>query len=146
MNARTLAIALPFLLLAMPAGAAEAPKAPALPEASIPFADHGGVYNWQGDGEKGLWVQSGHRQWYYGTFSSPCRGLDRTETIRFKFSPGGTMDRYTTIATRDSFGECWLSSFTKSEGPPKKSKPGKAVDGKATDGKASDDTPAAARP
>lgn len=118
------------------AGDAAAAKPAALPEAAIPFADHGGVNNWEADGTRGLWVESSRHEWYYGTFATPCSGLGFSETIRFKFSPGGTMDRYTTIATRDSFGECWFKSFTKSEGPPRKARAGKGKAGKA--GKADD--------
>jgi hypothetical protein len=114
--------------LATLAEAAEAPvaKPAALPEAAIAFADHGGVNNWETDGSRGLWVESSRHEWYYGTFTTPCTGLYSAETIRFHFSPSGSLDRYSTIATRDTGGECWFKSFTKSEGPPRRAKGGQA--------------------
>jgi hypothetical protein len=133
--------------LAAPAAQAADPsvaKSPALPEASIPFADHGGVNNWETDGSRGLWVESSRHEWYYGTFATPCSGLNTAETIRFKFSPSGTLDRFSTIATRDTGRECWFKSFTKSEGPPRKAPAGKAKDAKPAP--ASVDQPSAAKP
>jgi hypothetical protein len=146
----------PLLLLALAAlaaiaaqaQAADAPaaKTAALPEAAIPFADHGGINNWETDGSRGLWVESVRHQWYYGTFATPCSGLATAETIRFKFSPSGSLDRYSTIATRDTGGECWFKSFTKSAGPPHQDPGSKAGKGdKASTAKPAD-KPAAGQP
>jgi hypothetical protein len=94
------------------------PAAQEAPEASIPFADHGGISNWEADGNRGLWVQSSHRAWYYGVFAAPCTGLQFHETLRFRFSPSGTLDRYSQVETRDPGGSCWFKSFKASDGPP----------------------------
>ena len=109
--------------LALAEGATPATPAPApRPEASIAFADHGGVWNWEADGNRGIWVQSSQRSWYYGAFTGPCFGLQFHEAIKFRFSPSGSLDRYSQVQTRDSSGSCWFKSFTASDGPPKKVK------------------------
>jgi hypothetical protein len=128
MRVVTLACAgLPFAGQATEASAAAKLE---VPEAAIPFADHGGINNWEADGNRGLWVQSSHNKWYYGTFAAPCFGLQFHETLKFRFSPSGSLDRYSQIETRDPGGNCWFKSFTASEGPPKadKGKAGKAKD------------------
>jgi hypothetical protein len=102
-----------------PAGALPKPEAP---EAWIPFADHGGIWNWEADGERGLWVQSSHRTWYYGAFSGPCVGLQFHEALKFRFSPSGTLDRFSEVETGDSGGRCWFKSFKASEAPPRSDK------------------------
>jgi hypothetical protein len=94
------------------------PGAPEAPEASIPFADHGGIWNWEADGSRGLWVQSSRRAWYYGIFTAPCTGLQFNETLKFRFSPSGTLDRFSQVETRDPGGSCWFKSFKASDGPP----------------------------
>ena len=90
-------------------------------EASIPFAAESGVRNWQADGEKGLWVQSNSGAWYYGTFTFPCSGLQFREALGFKFSPGGALDRWSEVHTREA-GRCLFKSFESSAGPPVKAK------------------------
>jgi hypothetical protein len=114
------------------AGAADAPAPPAvaatpntpLPEASIPFARRN-IFNWVADGEKGIWVQAIGRQWYYGTFLSPCYGLPFREGVAFRFGPSGELDKWGAVIVRRS-PVCVFRSFTASDGPPqakKKTKP-----------------------
>ena len=104
--------------LAGRAFAADAP-APGKP-ASIPFASRN-VYNWQADGEKGIWVQDNGRRWYYGTFDFPCRGLDFRMAVRILAGPTDELDRWGGIQTRDS-GKCRFKSFETSLGPPQPAK------------------------
>ncbi len=91
----------------------------AKPEASIPFADHGGIWNWQADGDKGLWVQSNQRQWYYAKFLGPCIGLDYANSIGFDTRPMGTFDRFSAVVV-PRWGKCQVQSFELSDGPPSK--------------------------
>lgn len=110
------------LLAAATAGAADpAPKAAAgkPQEASIPFANEGGIRDWQADGDRGIWVQDNHRRWYYGKFMSPCTGLHFVYAVRFRTGPAGELDRFGAVRARDT-GNCTFTSFTASEGPPKK--------------------------
>ena len=124
MNAlRTTALALTVasvLVSSSAALAADAVPAAAPPEASIPFARKN-IWNWQADGEKGIWVQSLDHQWYYGTFMSPCIDLPFKLGVGFRYGAAGELDKFGAVIVRH-FPECWFKSFTHSEGPPKAKK------------------------
>ena len=100
-------------------------------EASIPFVDHGGIRDWHADGDRGLWVQDIHRNWYYATLLGPCIGLDFATAIGFVTRPPGSFDRFSTILVPRE-GRCPVVSFVRSDGPPQK-------DPQATDANASAD-------
>lgn len=89
---------------------------------SIPFADHGGIRNWEADRDVGIWVQDIHRKWYYATFLGPCQELRFAEGVAFITGPTGTLDRFSALRVRGE--RCVFSSFDESKGPPpgKKSK------------------------
>ena len=101
------------------AAAAEQPARP--PEASIPFAAHDGIVDWEADGSKGLWIKARGNHWYYARFFAPCAGLQFHYGLRFKFGPGGELDRFGEVYTRDS-GHCAFTSLVASDGPPPKPK------------------------
>jgi len=88
-------------------------------EAAIHFANHGGIYDWQADGDQGMWVQDVHRHWYYGRFMSPCIGLQFAEAVRFRTGPSDVLDRWSSVRAHGT-GNCAFVSFVKSEGPPRK--------------------------
>lgn len=90
-----------------------------LRDASIPFADHGGIWDWEADRDRGLWVQSSNRQWYYTSFMGPCVGIDFAHTIAFDTSPLGSLDRWSSVLV-PRWGKCTFSSFEPSDGPPTK--------------------------
>jgi len=104
-------------LLAAPFGVLAAGGGPASSPASIPFADHNGIRDWEADGTQGLWVQDISRKWYYGKFNFPCTGLQFKTGLRFKFSPDGSFDRWSEVSTPEA-GRCPLKSFEASAGPP----------------------------
>ncbi|MCC7461827.1 MAG: hypothetical protein IT480_05110 [Gammaproteobacteria bacterium] len=103
---------------AKPALAANRPQ-----EARIAFANEGGIRDWQADGERGIWVQDNHRRWYYGRFMSACTGLQFVHAVRFKTGAAGELDRFGAVRARDT-GNCTFTSFTVSEGPPRKDRKG----------------------
>ena len=110
------------------AGAASAPSA----NVSIPFANHGGIRNWEADRDQGLWVQDSRRKWYYAKLIGPCFGLDFALRIGFDTRPAGTFDRFSSIIVpREGFGprggRCMIQSFEPSEGPPTKKKAAEAA-------------------
>jgi len=113
------------LLIAAPLLCA-APSVTAGRSASLPFAADGGIRNWQADGTQGIWVQGTSGNWYYGRFTFPCNGLPFRETLRFKFSPGGALDRWSEVSTREA-GNCLFKSFETSAGPPVAAKKSKAA-------------------
>jgi hypothetical protein len=128
--AATLALSLGSALAAIPiANAADAPSAPALAappkatEAEIPFARKN-VWNWQADGEQGIWVQALDHQWYYGKFMTPCIDLPFRIGVGFRYGPQGELDKWGAVIV-PHFPECIFTSFTHSDGPPnsKKRKP-----------------------
>ena len=100
--------------------AGTAVAAPAAPDVSIPFANHGGIRDWAADHDRGLWVQDVHRQWYYAKLMGPCIGLPFAQSIGFDTHPLGRFDKFSAIVVPGS-GRCVVQSFTLSGGPqPKK--------------------------
>jgi len=102
--------------------AATAATSPAPAEQSIPFVNHGGIYNWEADKDRGVWVQDSHRRWFYARVMGPCPGLNFTERLGFDTRPMGSLDRFSSLIV-PGWGRCQLQSLLPSEGPPKKVKP-----------------------
>jgi hypothetical protein len=96
------------------------------PEATIAFAAHDGIEDWEEDGSKGLWIKARGRHWYYARFFAPCSGLQFHEALRFKFGPAGELDRWSEVYTRDS-GRCTFTSLVASDGPPPKAKAARPI-------------------
>jgi hypothetical protein len=103
---------------------AAAGQPPGPPEATIAFAAHDGIEDWEADGSKGLWIKARGRKWYYARFFAPCSGLQFHEALRFKFGAAGELDRWSEVYTRDS-GRCAFTSLVASDGPPPKAKAAK---------------------
>jgi hypothetical protein len=91
-----------------------------LPETAIPFANQGGIRDWEADHDKGLWVQDVHRRWYYAKLMGPCIGLSFAHSIGFDTHPMGRFDRFSAIVVPGS-GRCTVQSLTASD-PPKPEK------------------------
>jgi hypothetical protein len=89
-------------------------------EAEIPFARRN-IFDWVADGYKGIWVQAIGKQWYYGTFLSPCYDLPFREGVAFRFGPGGELDKWGAVIV-PHYPECLFKSFTLSDGPPRAKK------------------------
>jgi hypothetical protein len=89
------------------------------PEASIAFANRGGIRDWQADSDRGMWVQDNHNRWYYGRFMGPCLGLQFAEAVRFRTGASDQLDRWSSVRARDT-GNCTFTSFVLSDGPPRK--------------------------
>jgi hypothetical protein len=92
-------------------------------EASIPFANHGGINDWRADGDKGLWVQGINRHWFYAKFLGTCPQLPFATTVGFVSEPSGALNRWSSIRVRHG-GRCQFIDFQPSEGPPVKAKKG----------------------
>ena len=88
-------------------------------DASIPFANDGGIYDWRGDGTRGIWVQAANHKWFYGTFRSTCVGLDTANAVGFVASPSGELDHWSYVLIHGSI-PCRFASFTTSEAPPRR--------------------------
>jgi hypothetical protein len=109
--------------------AADTPTAPA-PEASLAFARQN-IWNWEADGEKGIWVQAIGHQWYYAKFLAPCTDLPFRQGAHFRFGPAGELDKWGAIII-PHWPECTFTSFTLSDGPPHPKKKGKPPSAAAT--------------
>lgn len=122
MSMRNLCVSIGFAALTATAGigVAAAASSPAA-NISIPFANHGGIRNWEADRDQGLWVQDSRRNWYYAKLMGPCIGLDFALSIGFDTRPMGTLDRFSSIVVPRE-GRCAIQSFAPSEGPPTKQK------------------------
>jgi hypothetical protein len=91
-------------------------------EASIPFANQGGIRNWSADRDKGLWVQDSRGKWYYAKmFGGTCPGLNFATTLGFDTRTMGSFDRYSAILVPRE-GRCQIESLIPSDGPPAKQK------------------------
>jgi hypothetical protein len=90
-------------------------------EAAIPFANRGGIRDWQADRDRGLWVQDVHGKWYYATLMAPCIGLNFANSIGFDTRPIGTFDRFSAIVVPRS-GRCAVTSLAPSGAPPSRHK------------------------
>jgi hypothetical protein len=91
-------------------------------EASIPFVNHGGVWNWQADGSHGLYVQDRQHNWYYARLMGNCFDLPFANAVGFETRGIDTLDRFGTLVVRGQ--RCPITSLTHSAGPPAKAKKG----------------------
>jgi hypothetical protein len=118
-------IGVSLVLAAFAAGAAHAEEgasASTAPQASIPFVNHGGIRHWETDGNRGVWIQDIHRNWYYAMLMGPCFGLNFATRLGFDAGPSGEFDRFSSIVVPRE-GRCAVQSFVESDGPPRKQKP-----------------------
>lgn len=92
-------------------------------DASLPFADKGGVQDWRAVSDREIWFLDTHRTWYRAVLFGPAFELPWVEHIGIDARPGGTLDRFGGIIVK---GQRYnFVSFDKMSGPPPK-KPGKA--------------------
>ena len=103
------------------AGCAMPDKGAPTAQASIPFVEFGNIENWHGDGEKGIYIQSTDRHWYYASFISPCLDLPFAQTIGFRTTPPLPMDKFDSVLVRGR--PCFFQTFDKVPGPPSNNPP-----------------------
>jgi hypothetical protein len=97
--------------------AAPAKTAPAHPpEASIPFANNRGIWDWRATDDHTLYVQDIHRAWYKATLFAPCINLPFAQTVGFRTGPLDTFDRYSTVLVEGQ--RCTLTSVVRADPPP----------------------------
>jgi Family of unknown function (DUF6491) len=118
--------AAPVAPAAPPAPAApvapEAIQAP--PEGQIPFANKGGIWNWQVVDNKTVLIESRARKWYKATLFGNCINLAFAQNMAFISNSNGTFDKFSSIRTRGQ--RCPLVSLVEVPAPPKKSNAKKA--------------------
>jgi hypothetical protein len=103
---------------------AATPNVPAA-EASIPFANHDGIYNWQVVDDRTVLIQGQNRKWYRASLMSPCFDLAFAERLGFESNPNGSFDKFSSITVRGQ--SCPLTSLVEAPPPPRKVKANKAA-------------------
>lgn len=89
-------------------------------EASIPFANHGGIWNWQAQGDQTIYFQDNARQWYKASLFAPATDLPFVEAIGVAPGPLGSLDRWSAVYIH---GQRYpIQSLVRVSGPPKHSK------------------------
>ncbi|MBC7985648.1 MAG: hypothetical protein H7X93_03120 [Sphingomonadaceae bacterium] len=78
-------------------------------ETRIPFADHGGIRDWDAMENDVLLIEGRNDRWYRAELYGPCLGLRFEEALGFESSPGGHFDRFSSVHTRDD--ECQVRSL-----------------------------------
>jgi len=108
------------LLVASPALADRpAPVRPAVvvqPNASIPFANHGGVDDFRAVSDHEIWFKDNHRRWYRAVLFGPAFDLRYAEAVGIDARPSGTLDRFGGIYVRGRHYN--FTSFDLMSGPP----------------------------
>lgn len=104
-------------LSAAPALGASPTDKPKTADASIPFANFGGINDWRADGDNAIYIQGRSRKdWYRATLFGPCIGLPFAEKVGFVSEPSGSFDKFSSIVVRGQ--ECQVQTLVKLDGPP----------------------------
>ncbi|MCB2060900.1 MAG: DUF6491 family protein [Novosphingobium sp.] len=112
------ALLLPLAAIAMVSSPVAATESQPRQEASIPFADHGGIWDWRASGDQAVYFQDGHRRWYRAELFAPAYDLPYVEFIGIDARPGGTLDKWGAVYVH---GQRYaFKSFEKVDGPPAK--------------------------
>lgn len=85
------------------AGAAETAPAPAgenPTEATIPFANRGGVVDWQVADDSTLLLRDSHGQWYRARLQVPLPAYSPAERLGFATGPSGTLEKLDSVVIR----------------------------------------------
>lgn len=84
-------------------------------EAKIPFANHGGIRNFEANGDRGIWIEDRKRRWYYARIIGPCHNLGHANGLAFDTRGAASLDKFGgVIAGRDY---CQFDSLVTAEKP-----------------------------
>jgi hypothetical protein len=119
MKTSTWLLPLGLIAAVLPVAGNAAPASPTLvrhAQASIPFANHGGVDTWRVDGDRTVYFQDRHKRWFRATLISPAFDLPFTEAIGIQAGPDGALDRFGSVVVK---GQRYpFASFERVDGPP----------------------------
>ncbi len=82
--------------LVLIAGSAAAQTPPARP-AEIPFANHGGIYDWRAEGNDAIVIESQSHHYYRATFLSPCFDLKFRDRVGFVTDARDVLDKFDSV-------------------------------------------------
>jgi hypothetical protein len=97
---RALALSIALFAAACATTDGSQPTAPSAPEASIPFADFGGIRSFRPGPDDTLLLEGTTGRWYQATFFGPCHDVPYAEQIGVISGPGGRVDRFSGIIVR----------------------------------------------
>jgi len=115
---------LPAAAIAAPPSPAEPPPVAASPvdsdvikaDASIAFANHGGVQDWRADGTRTVYFRDQHNRWYRAELLGTAVDLPFVEDIGIDPNADGSLDRFGAIIVH---GQRYaFTSFDEVAGPP----------------------------
>lgn len=118
------AILLPLVATALvPAAAFAKPAAPPAStpavvkkDASIAFANHGGVWDWRAVGTRTIYFQDRNKHWYRAELVGDAVDLPWVQFIGLDTKPGDKLDRWSEVYIK---GQRYpFSSFDQVAGPP----------------------------
>ncbi|MBI1251192.1 MAG: hypothetical protein GC189_06955 [Alphaproteobacteria bacterium] len=66
-------------------------------QASIPFADFGGIRDWRAGPENSLLIEGRTGHWYRATFFQNCTGLRFADVLAIDQGPGNRVDRFSSV-------------------------------------------------
>jgi len=121
MRVTSIALAASFSLIATSVAVAMESKPAEQRQATIRFADNGGIRDWSSareDKRDILYIQDRSRKWYRASFIGSCSELTFANAIGFKTDGTGSLDRFSSIIADGN--RCQFYSLTASEGPPKR--------------------------
>ncbi len=87
-------------------------------EASIPFANMGGIRDWRAADDSSLYVQDLHRNWYLAKLAAPSPDLPFVTAIGFETRGTNQLDKFGTVVVGGQ--HIPLTSFVTSAPPPRK--------------------------
>jgi hypothetical protein len=93
---------------------------PAPKDTSIPLVNFGNLWDFEADGDKGVWLQTRDRKWYYASMFGPCIGLSYAQRIGVTERGYNSLDKYGTLIVDRQ--RCQIDHLTISDGPPKRIK------------------------
>jgi hypothetical protein len=100
-------------LAALPAAADPTPP----PRAEIPFANHGGIYDWRAEGTGSIIVESQNHHFYRATLMEPCFDLPFRDRVGFVLDARDVLDKFQ--AVRAGHQVCQFTSFDEIPKPDK---------------------------
>jgi hypothetical protein len=84
-------------------------------EASIPFANSGGIRNFEANGDRGIWIEDRLRRWYYAKFVGTCQNLEYAAGVVFDTRGSSTFDKFGAVIVEDDY--CPIESLVTAEKP-----------------------------
>ncbi len=84
-------------------------------EASIPFANSGGIHNFEPNEERGLWIEDRQRRWYYAKIAGHCSNLRYANSVGFDTRGTSSFDKFGAVVVNGDY--CLLESLVTAEKP-----------------------------